>query len=126
MTWSRFAIAQDQNFILRLVYELGNRIAISKTVATVQNKFARDIPKLLVLNQARHGPFPLRKSILPRLLGDFVSPMKIPLPLRGIRVIREIRGQKKQPRITQISRKNHNESHFLSQWRATGSWKLGG
>src|SRR5881397_195983 len=55
-----------------------------------------------------------------------VSPMKIPPSLCGIREIREIRGQKNQPRITQISRKNHNESHFHSQWRAAGSWKLGG
>src|SRR5213592_4732413 len=60
------------------------------------------------------------------ILGVFVSPMKIPPSLCGIRVIREIRGQKNQPRITQISRKNHNESHFHSQWRAAGSWKLGG
>src|SRR2546427_9892589 len=52
--------------------------------------------------------------------------MKIPPSLCGIRVIREIRGQKNQPRITQISRKNHNESDFHSQWRAAGSWKLGG
>src|SRR5881397_236334 len=60
------------------------------------------------------------------ILGVFVSPMKIPPSLCGIRVIREIRGQKNQPRITQISRKNHNESHFHPQWRAAGSWKLGG
>src|SRR5437867_4767807 len=59
-------------------------------------------------------------------LGVLVTPMKIPLPLRGIRVIREIRGQKKQPRITQISRKTHHKSHLHSQWRAAGSWKLGG
>src|SRR5438093_10347475 len=52
--------------------------------------------------------------------------MKILPSLCGIRVIREIRGQKNQPRITQISRKNHNESHFHPQWRAAGSWKLGG
>src|SRR5213592_4628094 len=51
--------------------------------------------------------------------------MKIPPSLCGIREIREIRGQKNQPRITQISRKNHNESHFHPQWRAAGSWKLG-
>src|SRR6059036_2460784 len=55
-----------------------------------------------------------------------VSPMKIPPSLCGIREIREIRGQKNQPRITQISPKNHNESHFHPQWRAAGSWKLGG
>src|SRR5437867_6410351 len=59
-------------------------------------------------------------------LGVSVSPMKIPLPLRGIRVIRGIRGQKKQPRITQISRKTHHKRHLHSQWRAAGSWKLGG
>src|SRR5437867_8297644 len=57
-------------------------------------------------------------------LGVSVSTMKIPLPLRGIRVIRGIRGQKKQPRITQISRKTHHKSHLHSQWRAAGSWKL--
>ena len=60
------------------------------------------------------------------ILGVFVPPMKIPPSLCGIRVIREIRGQNNQPRITQISRKNHNESHFHPQWRAAGSWKLGG
>src|SRR5437867_13275787 len=58
-------------------------------------------------------------------LGVLVTPMKIPPSLCGIRVIREIRGQKNQPRITQISRKNYNESHFHPQWRAAGSWKLG-
>src|SRR5437867_710537 len=39
--------------------------------------------------------------------------MKIPLPLRGIRVIRGIRGQKKQPRITQISRKPTIKAIFI-------------
>src|SRR2546426_7356370 len=66
------------------------------------------------------------RTLMPNSLGVFVSPMKIPPSLCGIRVIREIRGQKNQPRITQISRKNHNESHLHSQWRAAGSWKLGG
>src|SRR5213594_2704015 len=69
-------------------------------------------------------PNPNQMSLM--ILGVFVSPMKIPLPLRGIRVIREIRGQKKQPRITQISRKTHHKSHLHPQWRAAGSWILGG
>src|SRR2546422_11696175 len=84
------------------------------------------ISQLISTSNEYHTKQHSRNQFIFAFLGVFVSPMKIPLPLRGIRVIREIRGQKKQPRITQISRKTHHKSHLHSQWRAAGSWKLGG
>src|SRR5437867_4149852 len=54
-----------------------------------------------------------QKSSPPSQLRFLVSPMKIPPSLCGIRVIREIRGQKNQPRNTQISERTTMKAIFI-------------